>query len=63
VVDGAQVGAEPDRLDAWLDVVAEELGRGSGTLAITHADRMHPEAVSALGEVLQQHAAGAVGPG
>jgi transcriptional regulator of acetoin/glycerol metabolism len=61
-VDGAQVGAEPERLEAWLDVVAEELARGSGTLAITHADRMPPEAVRALGEVLQQHADGTGGP-
>jgi transcriptional regulator of acetoin/glycerol metabolism len=61
-VDGAQVGAEPEGLDAWLDVVAEELGRGSGTLAITHADRLPPEAVGALGEILQQHADDAGGP-
>ncbi|MCW2577337.1 MAG: modulated sigma54 specific transcriptional regulator, Fis family [Modestobacter sp.] len=62
IVDGAQIGAGPERLEAWLDVVAEELGRGTGTLAITHADRMPPEAASALGEVLQQHAGGAGGP-
>jgi transcriptional regulator of acetoin/glycerol metabolism len=67
VVDGAQVGTEPDgfdaRLESWLDVVTEELRRSSGTLAVTHADRMHPDAVSALGEVLQQHASDAGGPG
>jgi transcriptional regulator of acetoin/glycerol metabolism len=55
-LDGAQVGAEPDHVDAFLDVVAEELGRDLGTMAITHADRMPPEALRALGEVLQQYA-------
>ncbi|GAB3344501.1 helix-turn-helix domain-containing protein [Modestobacter lapidis] len=55
-LDGAQVGADPDRVDAFLDVVADELGRDLGTLAVTHADRMPPDALHALGEVLQQHA-------
>jgi transcriptional regulator of acetoin/glycerol metabolism len=55
-LDGGHVGADPEGVDTFLDLVVEELGRDLGTLAITHADRMPPEALRALGEVLQQHA-------
>jgi transcriptional regulator of acetoin/glycerol metabolism len=58
-LDGAQVGADAELIDAFLDTVAEELDRELGTLAITHADRMPPEALRGLGEVLQQYADGA----
>jgi sigma-54 dependent transcriptional regulator, acetoin dehydrogenase operon transcriptional activator AcoR len=45
-------------LDSWLDTVRAELEGGEGTLVISHMERIHPDAVDALGDLLQEHSEG-----
>jgi transcriptional regulator of acetoin/glycerol metabolism len=47
-----------DGVDDWLDAVATELADGQGALVLRHADRLTLDALSGLGELLQQHAHG-----
>jgi transcriptional regulator of acetoin/glycerol metabolism len=53
--DAAEIGGD---VDAWLDLIADELDHGSGTLAVTHAHQLPSAAVTGLNDLLQAHTAG-----
>jgi transcriptional regulator of acetoin/glycerol metabolism len=56
--DAREIGTAPADVDTWLDLIADELDQGSGTLAVTHADQLPPAAVTGLSDLLQVHTAG-----
>lgn len=75
LVQGAQQALRPgarlrvlDEVDAaspdqWLDTLTEELGTDGGTVVLKHVDRLEPELVDQLAELLLAHSAVDAGSG